>query len=340
MKKYYPGLNVIRAISAILIMLFHYTTMYNQSIYTPENLKTSYPVTFPWGSMAVISFFLLSGFLTEINSEESALKYLGKRFIRLYPAFFVAVILTSVVTFLFYKPAFVGIEAILVNFTMLPSLFGVSAVDGVYWTLVYEIKFYIIVAILLAIRKLKLNNVLVLLWAIVSLMAGIFKDLLSGTLIGSGIEFFLFPKYSTTFLLGIALREVSKNKKNIISYFTAVVSVVGHYFSLGLSSMIWAMVVAVIIVYVSIINPKTVLNKDNVFTKACSFLASISYALYLVHQNIGYAIIRGLVTCGLTNEVFVLIPIAVSILIAYLIFRFVETPISKRLKGERKNAKQ
>ena len=81
MKKYYPGLNVIRAISAMLIVLFHYTTMYNQSIYTPENLKTNYPITFPWASMAVITFFLLSGFLTRVDSDEKSLIYLGKRFV-------------------------------------------------------------------------------------------------------------------------------------------------------------------------------------------------------------------------------------------------------------------
>ncbi len=332
MKKYYPGLNVIRAISAMLIVLVHYTTMYNQSIYTPENLKTNYPITFPWASMAVITFFLLSGFLTRVDSDEKPLVYLGKRCVRLFPTFLVAVIITSLVTFFFYKPAFVGLKAILINLTMVPSLFGVRAVDGVYWTLVYEIKFYIIIGILLAIKKLKINNVLILIWAIVSLLSGIFQDYLNNTLLGSAINVFLFPDYSTTFLLGLAINEVGKNKKSIIGYTTIVVSVINHYFGLGTKQTIWVIVVALIVVYVTIINPKTFLNKENAFTKICSFFASISYALYLVHQNIGYAIIRGLVSIGLTNELFILIPIVVSVLLAFLIFKFVETPINTLLK--------
>ena len=53
-------LNVLRGISALLIVLYHYTVQYEKSI----GHLVPYTVTIPWGCYAVNTFFMLSGFLT------------------------------------------------------------------------------------------------------------------------------------------------------------------------------------------------------------------------------------------------------------------------------------
>lgn len=53
-------LNVLRGISALLIVLYHYTVQYEKSI----GHLLPYAVTIPWGCYAVNTFFMLSGFLT------------------------------------------------------------------------------------------------------------------------------------------------------------------------------------------------------------------------------------------------------------------------------------
>jgi peptidoglycan/LPS O-acetylase OafA/YrhL len=106
------------------------------------------------GAMAVVTFFLLSGFLSDFyGNEERPIKYILKRFLRLYPGFIIGLILTSTFSFLFLKDAFVGWFDILLNFTMLPGLFGANPVDGVYWTLQYEIIFYGIILIFISLKK-------------------------------------------------------------------------------------------------------------------------------------------------------------------------------------------
>ena len=61
-------LNVIRGVSALMIMFYHYTTQYDNSI----GHLVRYSVTVPWGCYAVYTFFMLSGFLTVYSCKEDA----------------------------------------------------------------------------------------------------------------------------------------------------------------------------------------------------------------------------------------------------------------------------
>src|SRR5699024_12438738 len=70
------------------------------------------------------------------------------------------------------------------------------------------------------------------------------------------------------------------------------------------------------------------------------FFGTISYSLYLIHQNIGYVIINKMHELGFTHPIFTVMIIGATILAAYLIFRYVETPVQNALykiyKGQRK----
>ena len=51
--------------AALLVMLYHYTSRYNDIIYLKAH--SSWPINVSWGCYAVIMFFLISGFLTAYN---------------------------------------------------------------------------------------------------------------------------------------------------------------------------------------------------------------------------------------------------------------------------------
>lgn len=337
-KQYYRGLDVLRGICAVLIVLYHYTARYNESPYTTEELQTNWPFSLTWGSMAVVTFFLLSGFLSGVYEQEQhspIFQYVKKRVIRLYPAFLVGLALTSLITFFFYKEAFVGFKDILLNLTMLPGLLGAKPVDGVYWTLQYEIIFYAFTVFLLFIPKLKWKKGIFCVWILGAIAFRFFGWEIDG-FIFSAVRLFLIPNYMQTFVLGICIKEISLKKGNWATYALIVLCFVNHFLYLGWKSSLFLLISALFVLYVTAINEKSILNRDNKFTKFFGWLAGISYALYLVHQNIGYAMIRIFVANGLTNQVFVLIPIAVSVLLAWLIHRFVEEPIGKCLKKKLK----
>ena len=67
--------------------------------------------------------------------------------------------------------------------------------------------------------------------------------------------------------------------------------------------------------------------------KPLLFLGSISYPLYLLHQNIGYVIIHRMRQAGLVHEVWLLTPVIVSILLATVVHQIIEKPARDWLRG-------
>lgn len=66
MKKHVYAFDYIRALAAMGVVLFHYTTRYNQ-IYA--HLDQNY-LDFPYGYMGVTTFFVLSAFLSTANMKD------------------------------------------------------------------------------------------------------------------------------------------------------------------------------------------------------------------------------------------------------------------------------
>lgn len=72
-------LDYLRGLSALAVMLFHYTTRYDMLF----GHTGGYPLYFKYGSYGVLVFFLLSGYLTFgriDNVRKSPRKFLYKRF--------------------------------------------------------------------------------------------------------------------------------------------------------------------------------------------------------------------------------------------------------------------
>lgn len=138
-------LDVFRGISALLIVLYHYTTQYDKSIGHLGN----YNLSFPWGCNAVYAFFLLSGFLIvyTYKGRFNIVSFLKKRFFRLYPMFWICMSITTIYMLLIFPERVPTVKQFLFNLTMFPTLFGTTAIDGVYWTMPKELIFYIIFAI-------------------------------------------------------------------------------------------------------------------------------------------------------------------------------------------------
>lgn len=139
-------LDVFRGVSALLIVLYHYTTQYDKSI----GHLGDYYLSFPWGCCAVYAFFMLSGFLIvyTYNDKFNIESFLKKRFFRLYPMFWVCMTVTTIYMALIFPERMPTVKQFLLNMTMFPTLLGSTAIDGVYWTMPKELIFYIIFAII------------------------------------------------------------------------------------------------------------------------------------------------------------------------------------------------
>ena len=86
-------LDSIRGIACLMVVLFHYTTRYSISFNTQ---KTTALLDFKYGGLGVSLFFMISGFVIylSINNVKDAKTFFIKRFIRLYPIFWICMLTT------------------------------------------------------------------------------------------------------------------------------------------------------------------------------------------------------------------------------------------------------
>ena len=107
------------------------------------------------GRFGVVTFFLLSGFVIRFSfrGETPLRSFAIGRFFRLYPAYWVSLPVLSWVAWVKgFPPDF---KTILVNATMLQGFFGVYNIGPGYWTLYYEVSFYLFGVVLFLMGTLR-----------------------------------------------------------------------------------------------------------------------------------------------------------------------------------------
>ena len=149
-------------------------------------------------------FFLISGFVICMSSWGRRLgDFFTSRVSRLYPAYWVAVLMTfAVVTVLpvggVTPPVRLTLTDVAINMTMLQQPMGVPSVDGVYWTLFKELRFYLLFAILIRVGRTYRRAVL---FCAVWMTAAVIAPTLQSPL----IEMITIPEYAPYFIAGIAM---------------------------------------------------------------------------------------------------------------------------------------
>ncbi|HFC9253834.1 acyltransferase family protein [Enterococcus faecium] len=323
-------LNWLRGFAALIVMLFHYTQRYTE-LFT-SNIDFFVRIT--WGAAAVNVFFILSGFLGiySLNTKDSVLKYLKKKIHRLYPVYWMCLLISVLFQFFFMDNRFVGWKVLLINFTMFQDFIGVPSVDGAYWTLAYELRFYIFIGVVLFMKKTNKIKLLTIMWVIFSAIISILEyDTNIFRIIDKLFNYVLMPNFCSSFSSGIFLYYILCNKRDFISKGGLIMSLILSYFTQSFQNFI-CLVVVVIIMFV-IINIRN--NSSNKYLRVIntldkgplrwlSFISIISFPLYLIHQYVGYCILILLENIGFRSEWILLVPIVVSITIAYFVHNFVE----------------
>lgn len=307
-------LDGLRGIAAICVVLYHYTTRFSAKFNT--NIITDH-FDFKYGSYGVDLFFIISGFVIFMSIEKvkTPFEFVYKRFIRLYPTFWICMI----ITFLFINSygentLKVTLKDFLVNFTMVPSLFNAKTVDGVYWSLIVEMFFYTIMLILIILKKTK--NIVKYSYIYIAL--------------GIIILYFYRPTsyfhYGTLFIIGINFFYIWKRQDHwwhhlqIFFCLTLTINQQNH--------------VPTIITSILILTFYLLVNKRLKFLESppLLFLGKISYALYLVHQNIGNTIQLKMIELGFDNYMYLIItPLVISLILSSGITLLLEKPIIDKL---------
>lgn len=316
-------LDALRGIAAVIVMFFHYTIQYGELFGKPAA-----PLNFPPGRYGVQLFFVISGFVIFLTLARSASiwDFAANRFSRLYPPYWVCIGITFAVMAVMPMPGLnvSALDAVL-NLTMLQYWLQRPTVDGVYWTLSVELVFYAFVSFLHLIGWLRrvelwMSSWLVMIFAVQFLVR-------SGYNISPLIRTTLLLEHGQYFFAGVLFYRMKSDGFNwqrwllLIACITAAwyVRDAPHAISLLVSSALFIGFITGRLGWI-VVTPLV-------------FLGDISYPLYLLHQNIGYALISRLEAAGLTSEVWLVVPVAISIVLATAVNHLVEKPARQRLRN-------
>lgn len=144
-------LDCLRAIAVMLVFVTHSTEKFSMLPGGGGSWLAWLAYEFNFGRVGVVVFFAISGFLIPSSLRggvgDGSVRFVVSRFFRLFPAFWVS-IPAAVGAQLWLQGRAIGDHDLLLNFTMLPRLFGAPMANGAYWTLEVELLFYILCAFL------------------------------------------------------------------------------------------------------------------------------------------------------------------------------------------------
>lgn len=344
-------IDLLRFLAALAVMLMHYLLrgFAADNNLSPIHFSHLGPLT-RYNYLAVNLFFIISGFMilmSVFTKEKSPVniqnvirpkQFILSRFIRLFPAYWFCCTLTFLVVYFLWNDVFhLSVGRYLINMTMLNGFFFVGNIDGVYWTLCLELKFYLFMLFLLYVKHINYIERYLVGWTLISVLdfwlenpvlKYIFITDFAPFFI-SGCLFFLIYKHglnwkrtlllALNFYLGY-LYECERLKEKTT-----------HYLSLDFSNVTALCILASFyLAFICIISLK---NTDKPYDVLFTYLGRLSYPLYLVHLRLGLVIFN-LLDTYVNKYLLVLLTCLLMIFLAHLINTFIEKPMSKYLKNK------
>ncbi|MFG2801595.1 acyltransferase family protein [Streptomyces pseudovenezuelae] len=329
----------IRLLAALMVAMHHYAG--TNRVDQPGNRIWDRPVSdimptvfrfASYGWIGVEIFFVISGFVICMSCwGRTPRQFFTSRVIRLYPAYWFAIVFTTAVLV-----ALPGVwdrlrtRDVLLNFTMLQSGSGVMNVDGVYWTLWSELRFYLLFLVVvwsgLTYRKVV---VFCCVWGAAAMLAPISKLPL--------LELVANPEGAWYFIAGLALYLMHRFGQDLLLWGILAMAWLMGQRELGLRIdevehvSGWRGSVAIFTVFLLVMVAVALGATDRVRWKWLVTAGALTYPLYLMHYAAGTVLINRL-RDTMDARLLIASVIAGFMLLSWLVHRFVERPVARLLK--------
>ncbi|MDX2367604.1 MAG: acyltransferase [Colwellia sp.] len=312
-------LDALRGLAALSVVFFHYTTQFDKLFGHANGLNWS----MPYGDLGVHLFFMISGFVIFLTLDrvEKPFDFVVSRLSRLYPAYWFAIILTTAVVWIYgLKGQEVSTLHTIINFSMLQGIFELPDVDGVYWTLMYELIFYILIFTVYKLGYLKHIAFFII--------AVLFLNIINSftNIIPWKIQLFLLLQYNHLFGAGIIFYLLRRDGNKVIYFATLAFCLVAQW---SQGNFISSVIISCFFLFFLLF---TYQKLTFIAVKPLVWLGSISYSLYLLHQNIGYVIIREIEALGYSSNLAIIAALCISLFLAHNVMKMIERPSQKWIK--------
>ncbi|WP_346620028.1 acyltransferase [Blastococcus montanus] len=333
------ALDGLRFIAAFAVVAFHFTG--RDSPGWDESVSEVFPrlsAITVYGGFGPYLFFMISGFVILMSAwGRSMPSFIASRIGRLYPAYWAAVVIIAIVLWIFPIMKHwegLGLEGVLVNLTMFQTAFGVEHVDGVFWTLWIELKFYVLLALVGLAGGFTRGRMLLfcLAWPLLGAMVG-------RTPLGIA---FLEPTYAPFFCIGIVLYLARRFGWDLptglilgVNIVTALWICKEHYIpwservagvEVTMGTLTLVMLGCVGAVVLATLTPVARLDWRWLTTAG-----ALTYPLYLVHEIPGWVLIQQ-ISPVLPAYATLAVVTSIVLVAAYAIYRLVEVPFGPRLR--------
>lgn len=285
-------IDLMRFAAALAVVFFHYAF---RGIAADDMALMGYPALAPvsrYGFLGVQLFFMISGFVILMTAARGSLRgFVVSRVVRLYPAFWACCTITFLVTLWIggarYHATF---GQYLANMTLMSEFIGVESIDGVYWSLFVEIRFYAMVALLLVLGRIHQAPLFMAAWLLVSLALTVVPiDTLRRLLAVESAAYFVagaacYLVWSNGLSRGTVALLLASWALAVLQAFSWVPEFEAHYrTTLGMP-----VVVAIISTFFAAMLLVSLRRTGAFGARRWVALGALTYPLYLLHQNIGF----------------------------------------------------
>jgi peptidoglycan/LPS O-acetylase OafA/YrhL len=325
------ALDVLRGFAAVAVMLHHHAQYYD--VLYPGRVPL--PINLGAGHFGVELFFIISGFviLMTIERKNGVREFATSRVARLLPAFLAALVIATAIRTLWPAPLLdtPTLAQFLANLTMAPSLLGQTGMDMPYWTLTYELIFYLGMAMILMLGLVQRVEWLGLLAVAVS---GLFV-LTIDVKLHYRTSIVLLVYYSNFFLIGICLYRIHARQARWITWLAlacaiGVTALGGGERSFGTPGSVY---LPLTIAFTALVWFAVGRHGKWLAWRPLVFLGEISYPLYLIHVVLGFAIIRWSIALGWSTIAGIVAAGVACLIVATLLHYFVELPGGRRVRA-------
>ena len=344
-----PNLYPLRFFLSLIVIIYH-LPLISKTLHLP--FYNTAPI-FTQGTLAVLYFFALSGFLIlrliynelKKTSTFNFKQFYLRRISRLYPVyylvFFIGVMLYHVVLpklGIPYKAHYSVVNLILSYVFFIPNVFStlnanVGSVLIILWSIGIEEQFYLFIPVIIYAARKKL---------MVSLTA-ILLVLLLILIFSPG--FYIYNNYYFYFLaggllsiLGIQKRVGFFNNKyfHVLIYILVILSFATDFFSFPTNNLLYHLFnVTVSSIFISIISDYPIFA---IKSKILNHLGKISYGIYMYHMivitGLLFVVSKLKIYTHLNSVIFIVmlnvVAVAITALIASLSYRYFETIFYKK----------
>jgi peptidoglycan/LPS O-acetylase OafA/YrhL len=294
MKDRQPELDYLRGLACLMVLFFHYLARGPKAGWTGQ-------AHFPWaegvamyGHYGVQLFFMISGFVIYKSATGRTVGAFAKaRFWRLYPAYWVGILITTAFVLLTQTSGFqVSLRDFLWNFTMFQSWAKAKSVDGAYWSLMVEMLFYIYIGIAIYLGLIRRTYLIVSGWLMICA--------LNVGLRSFWIDTLFLAQWGAFFSIGILCYRLREGDKSPLLKCLLLIAILlaclRTYVDISVAMKATATIDIVLVLFLSLFFVFCVYRPSSIKSSRYSNLfGDLTYPVYLVHQFAGYILMSALV---------------------------------------------